>query len=123
MVVKVLVEGEVNIIAISGRLEFERTKILKDAMVKSLKGKKVIFQMDQLSFVGSAGIKNFFKFLEDLYLQKVIDLRIVGLNEEFMRLLSFSGVAGTIFQQNFEEAMHSILGLTPDANSHDHGSH
>lgn len=112
MIVKVLSEGEVSVISIGGRLEFERTKIFKEAMLRSLRGKKVIFKMDHLAFVGSAGIKNFFQFLLEQKTQNIMDVRIVGLKEEFFRLIDFSGLSRGIFCSSFEEAMHSLLGLT-----------
>jgi anti-anti-sigma factor len=112
MIVKVLSEGEVSVISIGGRLEFERTKIFKEAMLRSLRGKKVIFKMDHLAFVGSAGIKNFFQFLLEQKMQNIMDVRIVGLKEEFFRLIEFSGLSQSIFCASFEEAMHSLLGLT-----------
>jgi hypothetical protein len=62
--------------------------------------------------VGSAGIKNFFQFLLEQKTQNIMDVRIVGLKEEFFRLIEFSGLSQSIICASFEEAMHSLLGLT-----------
>lgn len=92
MRVKVIQEGDYNVVALIGRLDIEKNKLIKDTLLKNYSNKKIVFCMDQLQFIGSSGIQNFFQNLKELHEQKKLNVRIVGLNQDFQRLLHYSSL-------------------------------
>jgi len=84
-------KGEVTVVALSGRLEIEKTQAFREACMLSLKGKKVIFCMKDLSFVGSTGIQGFFQIIRDFSQNNEFRAKVAELKPDFLRLWSFSG--------------------------------
>ena len=60
-------QGEITVIALEGKLDFESQDILRDSIVNlTRQGKKVVVDMEGLNFVGSSGITNFIRSLYEL---------------------------------------------------------
>ncbi|MFP5519625.1 MAG: STAS domain-containing protein [Bdellovibrionia bacterium] len=86
MQAKLIVQGDVTVVSLSGRLAIERTPQLKRAFVENLSAKKVVFCLNELNFVGSSGIQMFFNLLEDFKKNQIMDVKVAGLNPDFKRL-------------------------------------
>lgn len=108
MRVKVIQEGDYNVVALIGRLDIEKNKLIKDTLLKNYSNKKIVFCMDQLQFIGSSGIQNFFQNLKELHQQNRMNVRIVGLNQDFQRLLMFSSLQDFSIFENIETAIGSF---------------
>jgi anti-anti-sigma factor len=92
-------KGEITVVALSGRLEIEKNHAFRQACMQSLKGKKVVFCMKDLNFVGSTGIQGFFQVIREFNHSNSFRAKIAELKPDFHRLL-FS--AGTVDIEVFE---------------------
>lgn len=101
-------EGEVTIVALSGRLCIEKAPAFKNACLQGLKGKKVVFCMKDLSFVGSTGIQSFFQTIREFNQSRHFNAKISDLKPDFCRLLSFGGTADLEVCENTAGAVMSF---------------
>ncbi|MNK07763.1 STAS domain protein [compost metagenome] len=105
MEVKLVLDGEITIVSLSGRIDIEKTQSFKDACLNNFSDKKVVFCMKGLNFVGSTGIQSFFSVLNELNSAKRLDAKIASLNPDFQRLLSFSACQNLEVHESIENAM------------------
>jgi anti-anti-sigma factor len=101
-------EGDVTIVALSGRLDIEKTPAFRTACLQSLRGKKVVFCMKNLNFVGSTGIKSFFQVIREFNQAKYFNAKVTDLNPDFSRLLFFAGPADLEICENMAGALMSF---------------
>ncbi len=78
--------GEVTIVALKGRFEIEKTQAFRKACQVSLKGKKVVFCMKELHFVGSTGIQSYFQIIREFSNGNTHKAKIAELKPDFQRL-------------------------------------
>jgi len=83
-------QGNVAVIALEGKLDYENQDVLKDNILSLMKsGKQVVIDMDGLSFVGSSGITQFistvFTFCEG---GGRIPPRFCNVKSEFRKIIS-----------------------------------
>lgn len=79
-------DGDVMIVRVSGRLDITRSTFFRKACFHELMDKKVIFQLSELTFVGSTGIQTFFQVVKDLHTQNPYGVRVVGLSSDFLKV-------------------------------------
>lgn len=101
-------EGEITIVALRGRLEIEKTAAFKTACLQSLKGRKIVFCMKELSFVGSTGIQGFFQIIRELNESRHFTAKISDLKPDFLRLIPFGNGTGLEFCENQAGAVMSF---------------
>lgn len=106
MEAKVTKIGEVLVVNINGRLDIDKTAPFREACLKNLTGKKVVFNLQHLSFVGSTGIQNFFQIVRDLQTQALV--RIAGMTPDFQRLWSVQQVPDVMIYDNAHIAAESF---------------
>ena len=78
--------GEVVVVTINGRLDIDMAPPFKEACLKNLLDKKVVFNLQPMSFVGSTGIQSFFQVLKELHAKNKFGVRIAGMTADFLRL-------------------------------------
>lgn len=82
---------DVYVISLEGKLDIESAGPLKEACQKlTKKTKKIVFNMDKLSFVGSTGIMPFVQTLEKLAIDDKIEVKFCKVKSEFKRIFSAS---------------------------------
>lgn len=108
MQAKLHVQGDITVVSISGKLQIEKTQHLKKVFEENLSDKKVVFCLDQLSFVGSSGIQSFFNLLSDFKASGKMDVKVAGLRPDFLRLWSF-GARQIELHENVEQAVESFV--------------
>lgn len=108
MEVKILLDGDIAVVSLSGRIEIEKTQSFKKACQQNFKDKKIVFCMKNLSFVGSSGIQSFFGVLNDLNASRTMTAKIAGLNPDFQRLFNFTECSSLEVHENVENAMQSF---------------
>lgn len=86
MEAKVKNQGEVTIITIRGALDIEQTQPFREACLRHLLGKKVIFNMEKTAFVGSTGLTAFLETIRTLSEENQHGLKVVGVQAEFKRI-------------------------------------
>lgn len=108
MEIRLVLDGDIAVVSLSGRIEMEKMMSFKKACLQRFADKKVVFCMKNLNFVGSSGIQNFFTILSDLNENKKMSARISGLNSDFQRLFQFSGCSNLELYENIEGAIQSF---------------
>lgn len=79
--------GTVTVVEIRGRIEPDQNKPFRDVCEQKLKGRKVVFCLEGLSFTASANITTFFESIN-----VIPEARVVGLQHDFYRLLELKGI-------------------------------
>lgn len=86
MQAKVREEGEITVVTIRGYLEIEKTQPFREVCTKHLLNKKVIFNMENTSFVGSTGLQPFLDTVQSFIDQNEYGLKVVCKKPEFLRI-------------------------------------
>lgn len=105
---KVSYQGDCAIVQISGKINLEKTPSFKSVVLKNFKDRRVVFCLQQLQFVGSSGIQNFFKAVSEISQQNKYGVKLSGVNADFMRLLQFGGNNSFQVFENIDQAIQSF---------------
>lgn len=108
MEIKLLLDGEIAVVSLSGRIEVERTQFFKRACLQKFSDKKVVFCLKNLNFVGSSGIQNFFSILNDLNVSQRMNAKISGLTPDFKRLFNSSQCSSLEVHESIENALQAF---------------
>lgn len=108
MNIKIVLDGDIAVVALSGRIEIEKTQSFKRACLQKFCDKKVVFCLRNLNFVGSSGIQNFFTVLNDLQGNNKMNVRLAGLSPDFQRLFQFSECRHLQLHDSIEGALQSF---------------
>lgn len=108
MEVKLVLDGDIAIVSLSGRIEIEKTQSFKKACLQNFADKKVVFCMKNLHFVGSSGIQSFFGVLNELNTRNQMQVKVAGLSADFHRLFSFSECQNLEVHESIEGALQSF---------------
>ncbi|MCO5143090.1 MAG: STAS domain-containing protein [Oligoflexia bacterium] len=85
----VLNQGEITVIALEGKLDYESQDILRDNILQlSREGKKVVVDMEGLNFVGSSGITNFIRSLYEIQERGLTIPHLCNVKSEFRKIIS-----------------------------------
>jgi anti-anti-sigma factor len=90
----------VFIVSLSGQLNFEKADALKNKCSELFTAKKVVFNMRNLSFVGSSGITPFLDLLRHLLRENGSALKVCAVGTEFMRLFEAGRLNGLEVYEN-----------------------
>ncbi|HWU42999.1 MAG TPA: STAS domain-containing protein [Bdellovibrio sp.] len=108
MEVKLLLDGDIAVVSLSGRIEIEKTQSFKRACLENFKDKKIVFCLKNLNFVGSSGIQSFFGVLNELNAEKKMNAKLAGLNPDFQRLFKFTECSSLELHESIENALLSF---------------
>ena len=104
MQTQIIQNGEITIVTVSGRLDIDKAPLFKQACLTQLKGRKVIFSLQNFSFVGSTGISQFFQTLQEVNQLNQKSCRIVGLNADFRRITDYTRMNELEVHESVESA-------------------
>lgn len=93
MEAKFLKQGEVMIVELQGRLDFETALPFRKTCLDHLTQQKVVIDLQQLNFVGSLGLKDFVETIDSLSQKSRAGVKLCGLSSEFRRLFEASATA------------------------------
>lgn len=109
MQAKFAVKGEVVIVELNGRLDFETTEPFRKTCLEKLVKEKVVFDLRNLNFVGSLGLKDFVSTLEDMTKSSRPGVKFCGVSSEFRRVFEASGLPAHEFYETQEKAIQSFV--------------
>lgn len=109
MEAKFAVRGQVLVVELKGRLDFETAAPFRKTCLERLTREKVVFDLRHLNFVGSLGLKDFAGTLHDLARANQTGLRFCGVSSEFRRLFEASGLNNYEFFESQEGAIQSFF--------------
>ncbi len=102
------VSGGVVVVELKGRLDFETSEPFRRTCMERLVQEKVVFDLRNLSFVGSLGLKDFVETLGSMTQKSNLGVRFCGVSSEFRRLFEASGLATEFFDSR-DKAIQSFL--------------
>ncbi len=96
------------VVSLSGQMDFESADSLKVQCLEKFIEKKIIFNLRELSFVGSSGITPFLELLSELSKSNGARFKICAVGSEFMRLFESSPVDGIEIYRDITDAEHAF---------------
>jgi anti-anti-sigma factor len=82
-------QGEVTVIALEGKLDFESQDMLRENILNLTKqGRKVVVDMEGLNFVGSSGITHFIRSLYEFQERGLAVPKLCNVKSEFRKIIS-----------------------------------
>lgn len=92
------------VVSLSGQMDFESADSLKAQCLRNLNEKSVIFNLRDLSFVGSSGITPFLELLFELSRSLGAKFKICSVGTEFMRLFESETSGGIEIYRDVNDA-------------------
>ncbi|MFK8139308.1 MAG: STAS domain-containing protein [Bdellovibrionales bacterium] len=105
-------DGDIHIVHIYGRLTYEGVDSFHK-VCEQLLDEKVVFNFDDLSFVGSIGIQGFFQAIRNLESRTKVNPRLCNLSVEFQKLLDSLGLNNVM---QFDSEFQALKSFTSAAN-------
>lgn len=102
----------VFVVSLFGRMDFESADNLKTRCLQSFVNQAVIFNLQNLNFVGSSGITPFLELLSELSKVSGSKFKICSVGSEFMRLFETGSVDGIEIYRDVQEAYRAFT--SPD---------
>ncbi len=99
--------GEVVVVELKGRLDYEFTAPFRRTCLEKLIREKVVFDLKDLSFVGSLGLQEFVQTLDEMA-KLSPGVRLSGVSAEFKRLFESSGIPDLAFFDESAQAIQSF---------------
>lgn len=119
---KIQKEGDVLVVYLDGTIDFDSTEPFRKTVLTHLKEQKVIFNLKDLSFVGSNGITPFIETMTQLCELNRQGVRFCNIGSEFRRIFEASEIKNLeiyesehLAKRSFFESIRSAL--QPEANS------
>lgn len=101
--------GQVVVVELKGKLDFETSAPFRRTCLEKLISEKVVFDLRDLNFVGSLGLTDFMSTLEDMKKSSRPGIKFCGVGSEFRRLLEASGIQDHEMFDNQEKALQSFV--------------
>lgn len=103
--------GEIVVVELKGRLDFETSAPFRRTCLENLVREKVVFDLRHLAFVGSLGLTDFVNTLENMTQKSGAGagVRFCGLSSEFRRLFEASETLGQEFFETQDQAIQSFV--------------
>ena len=103
-----LKRGEVVVVELKGRLNFEMSGAFRKTCLERLLSEKVVFDLRHLSFVGSLGLKDFVDTLDHMVQHSRRGIRFSGVSSEFRRMFEASGISTFAMFESTDKAVQSF---------------
>lgn len=101
-------DGDVCVVHLKGRVDMEANENFRKTCLGSLAVNKIVFDMRELSFVGSNGITPFIETFALLSQRNVATIKVCGLGCEFRRIFEASGIQNLEIYENEGTAKRSF---------------
>lgn len=104
MQAKVSQNGEITVVHLVGRINYETVDPFRKTCLENFREGKLVFNLQNLSFVGSSGITSFVQTIEDIARTNGQGLKLCSVGSEFKKIFDASEIAGL---EIFEEQNHA----------------
>jgi len=101
--------GDVVVVELKGRLDFETSEPFRKTCLEKLVKERVVFDLAKLSFVGSLGLKDFVETLDVMAAGSRAGVKFSGVSSEFRRMFDVTGLKDKEFFDSPEKAVQSFL--------------
>ncbi len=86
MQAKLRKDGDITIVELHGKLDFETAEPFRETCQEILINNKVVFNLEELSFVGSSGIGAFVNTLKDFAKSNPVPPKFCNVRSEFKKI-------------------------------------
>lgn len=90
MLAKIRKDGDVTVVKLEGRLDFETAEPFRETCDDVLANSKVVFNLADLNFVGSSGIGAFVNTLREFAKKNPVAPRFCNVRSEFRKVFKSS---------------------------------
>ena len=108
MEAKVELRGQVYIVELNGRLDFESLVPFRRTCMQHLSKTRVVFDLRNLNFVGSLGLQDFVATLDDLTRESKPGVKFCGVGIEFRRLFEANGFPAQDMVESQDKAIQAF---------------
>jgi anti-sigma B factor antagonist len=108
MQAKIRKDGDVTVVELQGRLDFETAEPFRETCQDLLLNNKVVFNLADLNFVGSSGIGAFVNTLKDFAKANPVPPRFCNVKSEFMKIFTSGGDISLHIFDDEEKALSSF---------------
>lgn len=105
---------DVCVVNFNGHIDFESADVFKLWGHSFFEHKKVIFNLEGLSFVGSCGVIPFLETLVQLSSQNPHHTKVCGAGSEFVKIFESKGLHKLQMYDSQVEALQAMKGLQPE---------
>ncbi|MCB0350854.1 MAG: STAS domain-containing protein [Bdellovibrionales bacterium] len=92
------------VVSLIGKMDFESADSLKSNCIKTFSNQAVIFNLQNLNFVGSSGITPFLELLSELSRSSGPKFKICSVGAEFLRMFEAGTVDGIEIYRDVHDA-------------------
>lgn len=107
MQAKVQIRGEVTIVELKGRVDIEVTEAFRKQCLGALMGRKVVFDLSGLNFVGSTGILPFLESMQDFAIKNPHAYKLCQVGSEFKKIFLATSLSHIEIFENVDMAAHA----------------
>ena len=104
--------GEVTIVQLDGKINYETVDPFRSA-VEKYQGEKIVFNLQNLSFVGSSGITPFIDAIEIIARRHPEGIKLCGVGSEFKKMFAAKGIEGLEIYDDLERAQSAFYHFHP----------
>ncbi len=108
MQAKIRKDGDVTVVELQGKLDFETAEPFRETCQDVLINNKVVFNLADLSFVGSSGIGNFMNTLKEFAKTNPVPPKFCNVRSEFKKIFSSGEEQGFQIFEDEEAALQSF---------------
>lgn len=102
-------QGEVVVVHLSGRVDVETAEPFRDACLNQLVELKVVFDFQNLSFVGSSGILPFLETMQEFAGRNANGFKLCGVSSEFRKVFASTPLHVIQIFENHHQAIQAFL--------------
>lgn len=110
MEAKFVQDGDILIVHLRGKVDYETVEPFRQTCLSHLTRHKVIFDLKELSFVGSIGITDLVGTLADMSQQTQSGVKFSRVGSEFRRVLQASHIKNIEIYEDPEKARLAFMG-------------
>lgn len=103
--------GDVVVVHLKGRVDYESTEPFRQHCARHLAGEKVIFNLELLNFVGSIGITDFVATIATLAATNTHGIKFACVGNEFRRIFEASDIKILEIYESTGRAIQSYQGF------------
>lgn len=101
--------GEVTVVYISGQINYETVDPFRETCMRQFRDEKVVFNLQNLNFVGSSGITQFIQTIGDLASSNPSGLKLCRVGSEFKKVFVSGNFPGLEIYEEQAQAENAFL--------------
>lgn len=103
--------GDVVVVHLKGRVDYESVEPFRNHCARHLAQEKVVFNLNQLQFVGSVGITDFVTTITQLAAKNLNGIKFASMANEFRRIFEASEIRALEIYESTDRALLSFQGF------------